>query len=144
AHLELCFVEIALALLILDLCLDYIGMCHFSAFFEFLTDLEKMIRLENSFLGRAIFAPRDDMGVISLNHGDDQTSSSHFRPGLGESLCSAGAAIFGEDTGRKLLMDVSLRNVFMDGVVGDENRLVAVQAVALRIQVLHVVVHIGK
>ena len=78
-HLELCFLQVALLLLKLNLGLDHIRVRHFAALFELLADIEKTPALGQGALRSIVLSLRHDEVVIGLHYGDNQAASRDFR-----------------------------------------------------------------
>ncbi len=64
---------------------------------------------------------------IVLNDGDDEATGSDFGAGLGGRGEGGGAAIGHEIGDREIFVDVSLADVFVGAVVGDEGDAVVIE-----------------
>src|SRR5260370_36494755 len=106
-HRQESVLQFALLLLILNLGFDHVGTCYFAAALQLLADTEKAIRFRSRFLGGCILALRDDVSVVSLHDGDDQTACPNLRFGARQSFRRLDAPIFRKPSRLKRRLSVA-------------------------------------
>lgn len=117
---EVGFGESALALLDLDLGLDYIHMRYFAAALAILTDGEVFLGVGEGALGGGLLVLGGEEGVIIRGDGGGEAAEGDLGLGAGERLAGLGLAQGGEGAEVEGFVQIALAEVFVDGVVGDE------------------------
>jgi hypothetical protein len=119
-HGELRFLQIALLLLGLDVSLEHVGMGDLAPGLELLADIEKVRGFGRSSLLIRVLALRHDQAVVGLSDGDDQAAGGDFRPGARHGEGGGRAAVVRDIGEGERLVNVSLADVLMYSVIGDE------------------------
>src|SRR5262244_247679 len=101
-------------------------MRHLAALLQFLTDIEKSLCFIGSFLSRSVLALSSDQSVVRLHHSDHQAARGDLCLGPRYGLQRTCTTVCRQITHAKGFMNVSLADVFMNIVIGNEDGRVAV------------------
>src|SRR5215470_19302454 len=119
-------------------------MRHLAALLEFLADIEKSLRFIGSLLCRSVLTLSRDQSVVRLHHRYYKATRGDLCLGPRHRFQRPRTTVGSQITHAKGFMNVSLADVFMNIVIGNEDGRVAVSAVALGVKSLIVVDNAGQ